>query len=308
MTGEMEDQKIKLPRFSSTLKKIGTGRAGSIQMIFTGSGDSYACALFAHYLSGGLALSAEPYELLQASGICKDKAVFIISVSGRTGANLDLAKRVKGKAKNRIAITANPDSPLASECDSNIIIPYTPERGPNTPGTLSFTLSLLAVSSRIVSLPDVSDLNAMYSRAKKWARNQKMSPSGELLFVGSGMSFALSAYGAFKIHEVLGQQAGFEHTEQVGHSKLFSLTTTDKIICLALGDEEKTAQLSRILARNGLRSQLLTIRERNPVLAGLEAAFHFQHLALSLAKRRGLQQVAFLSDEKRLGLSSRLIY
>jgi DNA-binding MurR/RpiR family transcriptional regulator len=308
MTGEMEDQKAKLPRFSSTLRKIARGRESSRQMIFTGSGDSYACALFAHYLSGGSALSADPYELLQVSGMCKDKTVFIISITGRTRANLDLARRIKGKAKNRIAITANPDSSLVRECDSNIILPYTRERGMNTPGTLSFTLSLLAVSSRIVPLPNLRDLDAMNSRAEKWARNQNISPSEELLFIGSGMSFALSAYGAFKIHEVLGQPAEFDHTEQVGHSKLFTLRTIDKMICLALREEDKTAQLSRTLAKNGLRSQLLTIHEHNPVLAGLEAAFHFQHLALSLAKRRGLRQVAFLSDKKRLRLSSRLIY
>jgi fructoselysine-6-P-deglycase FrlB-like protein len=308
MNGEMEDQIRNLPAFASDLERNDeTHDSGATNMVFTGSGDSYAASLFAHHLSRGLSLAADPSDLTQAPGVCKDKIIFITSVSGRTRANILLAKRVRRIARRRVAITANPLSPLARECDDIVRLPY---KGKETitPGTLSFTLSLLAVASRIRRLPSLRNLKLMSARSAEWTKRLESSPIADFLFIGSGIGYALAAYGAFKIQEVLGEHAEYMHAEQLGHSKLFSMQKTDNIVCVAAGGDRKTADVSRVLAKNGFSTHLLTGHAREPVIAGLEAAFSLQQLAQSLAKMRGLSEVAFLSDRKRLALSNQLIY
>jgi len=289
---------------------IGT-QGGYLQrpsdLIFTGLGDSFACSLFASYLSRGLACAAGPYELQQYPEMTLGKTVFITSVSGRPRANLQLARGIKRLARKRVAVTANPASPLAKECVDIIPLPNR-SLGPITSGTVSFTTSLLALASRIRTLPRLSDLDKAEARAKEWARRLRTVPQGGFLFVGTGIGYALSAYGAFKIHEVLGLPADYVHSEQLGHSKLFSLRGSDNIVCLASPQDRKTAYMSRALSKNGFHSHLLDIQARDPVVAGLEAAFSFQHLSLGLARARRLKEVAFLLDKKKLRLSSSLIY
>lgn len=303
LRGQVEELRV----FANEIGAQGGHLQRPSDMIFTGSGDSFACSLFASYLSRGLARAADPYELQQYPELAIGKTVFITSVSGRTRANLRLARRIKRLARKRVAVTANPASPLAKECDETLPLPSR-LLGPVTSGTVSFTTSLLALASRTRTLARLRDLDKAEARAKQWARGLRTVPRGGFLFVGSEFGYALSAYGSFKIHEVLGNPADYAQTEQLGHSKLFSLQTRDNIVCLASRQDRKTAYVSRVLSKNGFHSNLLDIQARDPVVAGLEAAFSFQYLALELARSRRLKEVAFLLDRKKLRLSSSLIY
>ena len=116
-------------------------------------------------------------------------------------------------------------------------------------------------------------------------------------------------YAAFKIHEVLGLTAQYQHTEQLGHSQLFSLSEkSDNLVFLGLSSDKKTNEVFRVLSKNGFHAHLLHSRIRDPVLSILHATFCLQHLALNLGRKMGLAECAFLTDKKRLALSSRLIY
>jgi len=120
---------------------------------------------------------------------------------------------------------------------------------------------------------------------------------------------AIAAYGAFKIHEVLGFKAEYQYPEQVGHSQLFSIRKkADSIISVALGPDINTRRIFRALSEAGFRPQIVRSVSSHPVLAALDAALNVQHLALGLARRLGLRECAFLLDKARLGLSNRLIY
>ena len=308
MEQEIKDQITELPRFASELddQDVGGGLDTS-EIIFTGSGDSFAASLFAHYQAGGFAEAWDPLELTEAPKVARRKTVFIISVSGRTKANLVLAKRVKNYSKRLIAITADPTSPLSRVCDGVIQLPYQ-KKNEITPGTLTFTLSLLAVASRIRRLPALKGLSLVNSRANEWAKQQKISQKGAFLFIGSGIGYALSAYGAFKIHEILGRHADYVQTEQLGHSKLFSVTKTDNMVGFVSPHDSRTREVLQTLKNNGFRPGLLAVRSQDSVAAGVEAAFSFQHLALRHAKQEKARDIAFLADKTRLALSSRLIY
>jgi fructoselysine-6-P-deglycase FrlB-like protein len=309
MEEEVHNQIEDLPAFARELDKDQRFRhLDASRMIFTGSGDSFASSLFAHYLSQMQAFAADPFELQLYPRMTKDKTLFITSVSGRTRTNIQLARKVKPLAKERIAITANPKSPLAQECDDVIQLRYR-SPGTLTSGTTSFSASLLAAASLIRRLPKLDTLSIVERRAAKWARRLPVHPRGEFLFVGSGTGYALAMYAAFKIHEVLGLPAQYQHTEQLGHSQLFSLNEKrDNLFFLAASPNEKTSEVYRALSKSGFDAYLLKSDRRDPILRTLEDMFCLQHLALNLRRKMGLPECAFLTDKKRLELSSRLIY
>ena len=277
-------------------------------IIFTGSGDSLASSLFAHYLSQMQAFAADPFELQLYPQVAKNKTVFITSVSGKTRTNIQLARKVKGIAKKRVALTANPKSPLGKECDDVVHLRYR-SSGVLTSGISSFSAALLAVASLIRHLPKLDSLAIMERRAAEWARRLRVHPHGEFLFIGSGTGYSLAMYAAFKIHEVLGLPAQYQHAEQLGHSQLFSLKEKrDNPFFLAPSLDEKTSEIYRVLSKSGFNAYLLKSDRRDPILGTLQVMFCLQHLALYLGRKMGLQECGFLSDKKRLALSSRLIY
>jgi fructoselysine-6-P-deglycase FrlB-like protein len=309
MEQEIRNQVEDLPAFARELGKDHRFRhLYSSRMIFTGSGDSFASSLFAHYLSEMQAFAADPFELQLYPQVSMNKTVFVTSVSGKTRTNIQLAKRVRGLAKKRVAITANPKSLLAKECDDVIQLRYR-SQGVLTSGTASFSASLLAVASLIRHLPKLDSLPIMERRAAEWARRSRVHPRGGFLFVGSGTGYSLALYAAFKIHEVLGLPAQYQHTEQLGHSQLFSLQEkTDNLLFLSPSSDKKTSEVYRALSKSGFNAHLLKSDRRDPILGTLQIMFCLQHLALYLERKRGLQECAFLTDRRRLALSSRLIY
>jgi len=308
MEKEIHNQTEDLPVFASELGKYDRFRnLDPSSIIFIGSGDSLASSLFAHYLSNMQAFAADPYELQLNPKVAKNKTIFITSVSGKTRTNIQLARKVKGVAKKRVAITANSKSPLAKECDDLIQLRY---RSPGilTSGTASFSAALLAVASLIRRLPKLDSLPVVERRAAEWARGLRVHPRGEFLLVGSGTGYALAMYAAFKIHEVLGLSAQYQHTEQLGHSQLFSLQNkTANLLFLSPSPDKKASEVFRALSKSGFNAYLLNSGARDPILAALQVTFCIQHLALYLGRKMGLQECAFVTD-KKLALSSRLIY
>src|SRR5256712_12038812 len=143
-------------------------------------------------------------------------------------------------------------------------------------------------------------------------------------------------YAAFKIHEVLGLSAQYQHTEQLGHSQLFSLQEkSDNLLFLSPSSDKKTSEVFRALSKSGFNAHLLKSGfnahllksgfnahllksgfnahllksgAADPIPAALQVIFCLQHLALYLGRKTGLQECAFVTDKKRLALSSRLIY
>src|SRR5207245_5330468 len=90
------------------------------------------------------------------------------------------------------------------------------------------------------------------------ARPLWVNPRGRFLFVGSGTGYALAMYAAFKIHEVLGLSAQYQHTEQLGHSQLFSLQhKSDNLLFLSPSSDKKTSEVFRVLSKNGFHAYLL---------------------------------------------------
>ena len=307
MEEEIENQVIDLPRFASRLRKDRMKKIDPSRTMFTGSGDSYAAALFAQELSENRASGSDPYELLRSIDRVRGKNLVIISVSGKTRTNLELARKAKGMVRERIAITADASSPLAEECDRVVLLDYR-KSGALTSGTASFTCGLLASSALLGKLPKSLDLGRTYERSRQWARKVALSARGSVLFVGSGTSYAMASYGAAKIHEVLGRRAEVDYPEQVGHAHLFSIDKgRDTIICI-YSDSDKTWELEKTLGRSGFKAIGLRVQGSDPVVNCVKIALHLQQLAPLQAKRKRMKECAFKSNKTRVALSSELIY
>jgi fructoselysine-6-P-deglycase FrlB-like protein len=307
MEEEIRDQAEDIPKFASTIRESILPKLKPSTLIFAGSGDSYAAAVFAQELSTGQAVASDPYELLTKISRVRGKNLVIVSVSGRTRANVELARRSKRFARKRIAVTSDPDSPLANECDETLSLKYR-RAATMTPGTISFTASLIACAFILGQLPKTIDPRGALGRGGKWAKGLDIVGTGTFVFLGSSVNYALSVYGAAKIREVLGVKAEADYPEQIGHSRLFSLDKTDDTIICTSSGHDRARQIHMILTKNGFQTKLLAIAGGNTFQGSLEVAIHLQLLALALARKRRMIEPAFLTDQRSLKLSSKMIY
>ncbi len=307
MEEEISNQAQDLPRFASQLRKTHVPKPKLSKLIFAGSGDSYAAAVFAQELSEGRTIASDPYELLTNIKRIRGKSLVIISVGGRTRTNIELARKAKGIATNTLAITANPESPLAGECDVTLQLKYR-STGILTSGTISFTTSLLACASLLGSLPRTVRAKTALNNIYNLATNLKQDSEESFLFTGSGVNCALSLYGAAKINEVLGAKAEAVYPEQLGHAKLFTIDKKrDAIVCISSG-RDKAMETHELLRKSGFQSSILAFPESYVVNRSLKIAVYLQRLALSLARRKGIKECAFLTDKNRFKLSNNMIY
>jgi fructoselysine-6-P-deglycase FrlB-like protein len=307
MERETSNQAQDLPIFASQLRQKHLPKIERSSLVFAGSGDSYAAAVFAQELSQGDSVASDPYELLTNIGRTKGKNLVIISVSGKTKTNLDLARKARRISIRTLAITANPESPLAKECDETLQLKYR-TTGVLTAGTISFTTSLLACALLLRSLPGTVQVKTTGSNVNLRATIPKQAGKGAFLFTGSGVNYALSLYGAAKINEVLGAKAEAVYPEQLGHAKLFTIDKKrDFIVCISTG-RDKALETHRLLRKNGFQSSILAFPNGQVINRSLKIAIYLQRLALFLARRKRIKECAFLSDKSRLNLSNSMIY
>jgi len=308
MRWEIENQPEDLEYITRQLANKSIRNPSHRQIIFTGSGDSWAAAMFASELDNKIALAKDPAELLAKIQQAHRKLIVIISTSGRTRANVELARRARTRKIKTIAVTSDPTSLLAEMCDEAVILDYNKASG-LTSGTISFTASLLACAKLLRRLPsDLKHASAL-SIAEEWARNVHVPALGKCVLVGSGVDRAIAEYGACKIQEVLGSTAIGTYPEQVGHALLFSLNgSKDTIVCIDTIGSTKTRTLYKELLTAGYRVIKLFQSGQGSLKKSLVACFHLQYVALLNAERNGKRECAFLRDKRLLELSNKLIY
>jgi len=255
MEEEISNQAQDLPGFASQLRQKHLPKLERSSLVFVGSGDSYATAVFAQELSQGEAVASDPYELLTNINRIRGKILVIISVSGRTKTNIELARKAKG-ISSTLAITANPGSPLARECDETLQLRYR-TTGILTSGTISFTTSLLACALLLRNLPRTIQAKTTPNDTRRLSTGMKQAGKGAFVFIGSGINYALSLYGAAKINEVLSAKAEAAYPEQLGHAKLFTIDKErDVIVCISSG-RDKAMKTHELLRKDGFQSSIL---------------------------------------------------
>lgn len=312
MNRGIESQPRDLSKYCDELYRQRTKYApfDPAKTIFTGSGDSYSAALFACELSNGISQALDPYELSRKPWLARGKHIIIISVSGKTRTNIELATRLKPRARALVAVTSDPRSPLALKCKDTLVLRYQRADVP-TAGTSSYTSSLIACGFLLGKLTKVVevDLSKALARAWDWSEKAKKRPvPTSLTLIGSGFEYASGYYGGLKFNEVLGLPATCKYPEEFGHAYLFSVKKTDMIVCINSDDDPRTQPFFQALRKSDLAPVKMQSRSLDPLQRSLEFAFHFQCLAYVLARKKGLKECAYISDKKRLATSSWMIY
>ncbi len=308
MRWEIESQPENLEYIAHQLANKSMRIPSHRHIIFTGSGDSWAAAMFASELDNKIALAEDPGELLAKIQQVQRKRIVIISTSGRTRANVELAKSARTHKIKTIAVTSDPTSLLAEMCDESMILDYN-KASSLTSGTISFTASLLACAKLLRRLPSDLKHGSALSDPEEWARNVHVPALGKCVLVGSGVDRAIAEYGACKLQEVLGSTAIGTYPEQVGHALLFSLNRSrDTIVCVDTIGSAKTRTLYKELLTAGFRVFRLFLGRQGSLKTSLVSCFHLQYLALLNAERNGKRECAFLRDKHLFELSNKMIY
>ncbi|MHB1907979.1 MAG: SIS domain-containing protein [Nitrososphaerales archaeon] len=306
---QMEAQVDELRNVKSSRARLDPGK-----VIFSGSGDSLACALFVQAQSNYKVRAIDPYDLTLSPGLAKGKVVCFISISGKTVTNVLASKLVeKNGALETIAITREQNSPLAKSCSKTILLDFLKSKE-KTPGTNSFTSSLLTCASLIRKIPPRLKVEPIIESAKQWAKasTDKLDPRAAIHFVGSGPFFGIAMYGMAKIVEFSGTRASCQSLEQFSHMDLFSLGSKDLVFVLRNSkNEEKATLLDGYLRESKFQSLLVPfpiLEKCDPVELAIWYSIHLQYLGLECALKRGYKAPAFLSNRDVLNISNNMIY
>ena len=274
-------------------------------LAFVGAGDSYAASLCASFVAGPKALALDPYSLAESVGWARGRSVYIISISGETRSNLELARALKGIAKRTTVITCNPKSRLAAAVDSVVELPFRPQG--KSPGIASFTLSLSA-ALKVCGFDLDCDFEEVLSRATAAAKGIRIATRRNVThFAGNNEAYAACIYGTAKIYELVGGRAQASLLEEFSHMPLFSLSTSDSVNVIDSPRGQKGEQLHDRLKEGGYASSLIRLGgggvERLYLLV-----FALQMAAMRAAKREGLKVPYFLGVKDKLRISDEMIY
>jgi fructoselysine-6-P-deglycase FrlB-like protein len=238
--------------------------------------------------------------------------MYIISVSGRTSANI-LCAIVARKHKIRTtAITTKSESILAKHCNNYIKLSYK-STGSLTSGTISFTSSMLSCLSLLTDVTDLGNIDCIYQQANIEAENLLKKHSintSSFIFLGDGILFPIGMYGALKVNEIFGSKSYAYTIEEFCHSPIFSIKPGDNIIIFDnFGYDKKNASLlySRLNHIN-YSTIYVDLSDLSQIETVLKSIFLIQMLLLKIAKRDGLKECFFLRNKELFDLSSDLIY
>lgn len=260
-----------------------------------GSGDSYVAGLAAHYLSSGRAVCYHPADVISDPSLAKGRNVYFVSMSGRTKANVRAARAARKAGARTAAITTDPDSPLAKQCDSIFELRF--KSAGRTSGTIGFAASVLACTHLAtqgrVGCP--ADLATIYEKASRTASGLSSKiKAGSVIILGDSHFFPAAMYGALKFNEVLGSRAAAYPLEEFFHAPLFGLKRGDQV--LTLGPAKKNLGLH------------VDCEMPSRIGSFFYAMFVVQHLVLGIARKKRIKECYFLNNKKLLKTSSDFIY
>ena len=269
------------------------------QTIFCGSGDSLAAAMLAESFSNFKVRALDPLDLLKNLTIIKNNKVYIISISGNTVSNINVAK----KAKNATAISSNDQSKLVKSCSKNILLDY-PSSGIFTSGSIGFISSALT-SISLVSKFKIKNVLELFKKAL--IESKKTRFGRKIFIIGNMHTFPIAMYGAAKFYEILGSDVYYERIEQFMHMGIFSANQGDTVIIF----EEKNSHNIRIvknLKKLGLKVFQPNSGTNDKISQVIFFTLFSQLTPLFHAKKNHQKECFFVTAKKLRSASSDMIY
>jgi glucosamine--fructose-6-phosphate aminotransferase (isomerizing) len=269
------------------------------RVVITGCGDSHMAGIAAELAFEQIAgIPAEPMRANKGgryaapykhSHYPHNPLVLGISVSGTVTRTREAVGLFKKYGAPTVAITGNPESPLAKLADRmlNCAIPDFPF----APGVRSYRISLLALYLLAIRLGEVQD---RYSQAEANKLRQELLSTADVIeatiaavdaktrelaeavaeeknyvFVGDGPNFATALFGAAKVIEAAGRHAMGQESEEWAHLQYFTSTdpsTPTFLISPGYRGHERVGHLMEPLKRIG-RTTVAIVPQGDEVVA-----------------------------------------
>jgi glucosamine--fructose-6-phosphate aminotransferase (isomerizing) len=221
------------------------------RIVITGCGDSHMAGLATELAFEQVAgIPTEPMTAMQAARygtpyfdklFPRNPLTIGISVSGTVARTREAVALARQQGALTIAVTANPDAPLAGAADL-VFDCKVPDFAP-APGVRSYRVSLLVLYLLAIHLAEVNGrltqdqanamrqqlkstadaIEATIAATKERAREVAEALAGEksFVFVGDGPNYATALFSAAKVIEAAGRHAMGQDTEEWAHLQYF---------------------------------------------------------------------------------------
>jgi len=274
------------------------------ECIFVGSGDSYVAGLIAEYLTNHKCRCYSPSDLSK-SNFLQGITYCFISVTGRTKANIELARRARKSGIKTVALTLNKNSELAQTCDRVVPLNITKVKTP-TAGFSTFLANVVSCLQLAgIDLPKKFEIwfNEGTKLSKGLLKHVTL-PNASTHILGNNLLYAIALYTSFQMAEFFGSSFTAHRLEEFCHSPIFGLKKSQDIWILGQKEEE----ISQSLGKLGFRTFYIELSNSDSVTQLFESIFCVQKLILLLAKKYGYTELQYTVMKEVLKASSEIIY
>jgi fructoselysine-6-P-deglycase FrlB-like protein len=292
--------------FNSQIKELNSIHNSKLfdDCIFVGSGDSYVAGLIAEYLTNHKCRCYSPSDLFNSRFI-KDKTYCFISVTGKTKANIEVARRASQAGVRTVAVTLNSNNQLAQVCKEVVPLKITTIQTP-TIGFGTFVASVITCLQIVgVTIP---------SKFDKWQKNglelslnllsSMIFPEQTVYLLGNKTLYAIALYASLKMSEFFCTTAVAHKLEEFCHSPIFGIKKSHQLWIMGQNEEP----ISKRLRRLKLHLSYVELYRPDIFTQLFESIFFVQSLMLLMAKKYGYTRLQYVLRQDILKASSDIIY
>ena len=216
------------------------------ECIYVGSGDSYVAGLIAEYLTNHKCRCYSPSDLLNSTFI-KNKTYCFISATGKTRANIEIARRARRAGVRTAIVTRNMNSDLTEICDTVILSGLTKTDAPTT-GFSAFMSNLLTCA-QISGIRIPPKFEIWYKKgvqlSKNWLESMTI-PEQPLYVLGNNILYAIALYASLQMSEFFGSTVIAHKLEEFCHSPIFGLKKSHCVWIFGQREEQIKRRLTRL--------------------------------------------------------------
>jgi len=236
-----------------------------------------------------------------------DKTYCFISVTGKTKANIDLARIATESGVKTIAITLDRNSKLAEVCEEVVSLKITKINTANA--RFSTFVGNIVTCLQIAGIDVPLQFDTWHEKGIELSlnllNNVTLPQEKERLYLlGNNILYAIGLYTSFQMAEFFGTAATPHKLEEFCHSPIFGLKKSDYVLILGQNEKRYSSRLERL----GLRVSYMELYNPDVISQVFQSIFLIQSLMLLLAKRQGYTEQKFLLNEDLLKASSDIIF
>jgi len=293
--------------FDSQIRELNKISAEKIsdELIYVGSGDSYAAGLVAEFVTDHKCRCYSPSDLFNSRFI-NDKTYCFVSVTGKTKANIKVAERATQAGVRTVAITLDKNSKLAQVCKEIVPLEITRTQTPTAGFSTFVTNVITCLQISGITVPQKFDV--WYKKGVQLSLDFLESivlPKEEPIYMlGNNALYAIALYTSFQMAEFFGSSVLVHKLEEFCHSPIFGLKSSDYVWILGQNESQVKQRLSAL----GLRLSYIELYNQDLLAQLFESIFFVQNLMLLLAQKQGSTELQYVLNKDVLRASSDIIY